>query len=66
MKKEIVQVCFFCGNVYKKKDKEVFGMWKGTCDMCGKEDVWVAAAGHDFGIYNNKEEKAEDWVQDKI
>jgi hypothetical protein len=66
MKKEIQQVCLDCGNKYKTKEKAVFGMWMGNCDMCGKKDTYVAAAGHDFGIYNTHEEKVEDKVQDLL
>jgi len=46
----IHSVCLPCGNKYKTKDKAVFGMWTGICCICG-EETGVAAAGHDFGIY---------------
>ena len=63
---KIHTVCLDCGRKHDKKNKVSFGMWMGTCDMCEAKDVSCAAAGHDFGIYNNEEEEANDFVQDKI
>lgn len=51
IQKEIQTVCLDCGNKHKRKEKSVMGIWNDTCDMCGKENVPCAAAGHDFGIY---------------
>lgn len=48
--KKIRAVCTDCGKKYKTFDKSVMGLWKGTCDLCGKKDTWCAAAWHDFGI----------------
>lgn len=62
--KKIYDICLDCG---KKgtKNKGSLGMWKGTCDLCGKK-TWVASAQHDFGIYNNEKEKTEDEIQDLV
>ena len=65
-KAEIRTVCIPCGQKHDKKKKESFGVWKGMCDMCGDEDVPVADAAHDFGIYSSKEIEAWDKEQDKI
>lgn len=65
-KKIINDVCLECGKANDKKHKEVFGMWKGTCDMCGKTDVLVADAGHDFGIYRDETHRKLDAIQDRI
>jgi hypothetical protein len=54
-----------CGKKVDRKKKESFGMWQGKCDMCGEEKM-VADAQHDFGYYNNEQEKIEDKVQDLI
>ena len=56
----VYTICLDCGKKHDKKNKESFGMWNDTCDMCGKENVPCASAGHDFGIYNSKEEEAKD------
>lgn len=65
-KKQIYNCCLACGKKFGTKHKKVFGMWKGTCDMCNKKDIFCAAAGHDFGIYNNEKEKFADKIQDKL
>lgn len=66
--KPIIDCCLDCGNKYGdgKKKGYAIGMWKGTCDICGKENVACASAGHDFGIYNNDEEKKIDKLMRKI
>ena len=63
--KQVSQVCIPCGNKHKTKEKSVFGMWKGECDMCG-EETSVAAAGHDFGIYRDKTHELIEAMQDLI
>ena len=63
--KLINQVCLTCGNKNRTKDKRVFGVWIGICDMCGKE-ASVADAAHDFGIYSNKQIESWDKYQDKL
>jgi hypothetical protein len=64
--KKILTCCTDCGQKYGKKEKGMMGMWKDTCQICGKKDVPCASAPHDFGIYSNKEIEAEDKVQDLI
>lgn len=51
-KEQVQVVCLDCGAKYKKKEKEVMGVWIGDCDICGAKQVSCAAAGHDFGIYS--------------
>lgn len=58
-------VCLECGRKYDKKGKTVMGTWIDTCDICG-EHTACAAAGHDFGIYSNEEDRLQDEVQDKL
>ena len=65
-KKDILEVCLDCGNKNGKKHKGFFGAWKGNCDMCGKKNVQVASAPHDFGIYSSEEIKKDDEFQDLI
>lgn len=65
-KKEILTVCLDCGNKHGTKDKKMMGVWKDTCDMCGKKDVPCASASHDFGIYSSKEVEEKDKIQDLI
>lgn len=62
MKKQIQTICLPCGKKHDKKHKTIMGIWTGTCDMCGAKGVPCAAAGHDFGIYNNPEEEAKDKI----
>lgn len=64
MSKQVFTVCLRCGQKYSKKNKSTFGVWKSDCDICGEKDVFCADAQHDFGIYNNPEEKKRDQVQD--
>ena len=64
--KKIFDVCLSCGDKYGKKQKEAFGCWLAPCDICGKENVSCASAQHDFGIYNNEQEKIDDARQDLI
>ena len=67
MSKKIMTICLECGNKYGKKDKQgAIGVWNDTCDMCGKTNVACASAQHDFGIYNNDQERKEDAMQDRI
>lgn len=66
MSKAIQTVCIPCGKANDKKHKGVMGVWIGTCDMCGAKDTGCAAAGHDFGIYANEEDKEFDRIQDLI
>lgn len=66
MKKEIYIVCIPCGKKHKTKEKFVFGVWTGNCDMCGAENVPVADAGHDFGIYNDDDHRKRDAIQDLL
>lgn len=63
---QINTICLKCGAKNDKKHKTVFGVWNDTCDMCGSVDVPCASAQHDFGIYNNPEEKQNDRIQDFI
>lgn len=63
---DILTVCVDCGKKNDRKHKSAFGIWMGNCDMCGKTNVPIADAAHDFGIYNNYEEKIHDLIQDQI
>lgn len=53
-------ICLECGKKVDKKNKSVMGMWSDTCEMCKKENVWCADAGHDFGHYSSREEEIFD------
>jgi hypothetical protein len=64
--KDIITVCLECGNKHRGKNKEMFGTWIDTCDMCGKKNVSCASAPHDFGIYSSDELKIKDEIQDLI
>ena len=65
-KKKIFDVCFDCGKKYgTKQDKGAIGTWMADCDICGEKKP-CASAQHDFGIYNNPQEKIEDKIQDLI
>lgn len=68
-KKQIHDVCIDCGRKYGNKphkEGHAIGVWNGTCDICGKENVSCASAQHDYGIYNNDEERKSDKMQDRI
>jgi len=62
----ILVVCLPCGREHDRKHKEVIGMWRDTCDLCGEENVSCASAPHDFGLYGDQESKAKDAVDDRI
>ena len=47
-------ICLPCGQKNDKKHKSSMGVWTGDCDLCGKKNVPVADAAHDFGIYSTK------------
>lgn len=64
--KQIHTMCLSCGKKYKKKNKGFFGVWMANCDMCGAKQVACADAQHDFGYYNNNEEKMRDEIQDAL
>lgn len=51
MKKVVNTVCLPCGRENDNINKQCFGVWNDTCDMCGAENVPCADARHDFGIY---------------
>jgi hypothetical protein len=65
-RKELFTICFKCGNKLGKLKEGAIGAWVGTCDNCGEEGVSCASAQHDFGIYNNEEEKKADKIQRMI
>lgn len=48
-----------CGKKHGNFKGGSIGMWQGICDLCG-EETSLAAAGHDFGIYNSEEEELFD------
>ncbi len=55
--KSIKTVCLSCGNKRGTKKKDIFGVWKGTCDICELSKISVADAAHDFGIYSIKQDR---------
>ena len=63
MRNNIHNICFDCGKKIDKKHKTSFGTWLAICDMCFEEKL-CADAQHDFGYYNNEDEKVKDKVQD--
>lgn len=66
-KQQLISVCCMkCGKKYDTKNKSVIGVWTGNCQICGKINVPVADAAHDFGIYSSEEIKKADEEQDLI
>lgn len=63
--KNIHALCMDCGKKVDRKHKASLGMWKAKCDVCD-EIKMCADAQHDFGYYNNKNERDADKVQDLI